>query len=327
MPTVKRPSLQFYPGDWRANIKLRRCSPASRGVWMDVMCALHDSDEYGVLRWPLKELARAVGASIVHLQELVKNDVLKGSDTDCTPYVWRPRHAGVEGPPVVLVKGGAGPCWYSSRMVRDEAIRLRRGGGTRFGADSEQDTKPTNHGTVGCQPKAPPKGGIGVGSGDGPSSSSSSSPSGTPSSPRKRGQGAHVRFDEFWTAWPRSERKQDKAKCLIHWQRHGLDEHADAILADVRIKRGTRKWQEGFDEAPLVYLRGQRWLDGVEPAVQVQPADWRASRSGIVAMGLKLGLGSWDEAAFQEGRGPAFSVFEAQVAAAHERQVTAGSPP
>lgn len=73
------------------------------------------------------------------------------------------------------------------------------------------------------------------------------------------------RFAEFWLVWPKNERKQDKAKCLDHWKRNALDDKADAILADVRTKRATTKWQEGFVEAPLVYLRGKRWEDGVEP--------------------------------------------------------------
>lgn len=66
-------------------------------------------------------------------------------------------------------------------------------------------------------------------------------------------------------AWPRNERKQDKAKCLDLWKRNGLAAMAETIAADVRVKRGTQKWQEGYIEAPLVYLRGKRWEDGVEP--------------------------------------------------------------
>lgn len=72
-------------------------------------------------------------------------------------------------------------------------------------------------------------------------------------------------FADFWLAWPKGERKQDKAKCLEHWKRNLLHLKADAILADVRVKRATQKWSEGFVEAPLVYLRGKRWEDGVEP--------------------------------------------------------------
>ena len=66
---MKRPSFQFYPGDWQSDLKLRRCSAAARGVWIDILCALHDSDDgYGLLRWPLKEIASTVGANMAHVR-------------------------------------------------------------------------------------------------------------------------------------------------------------------------------------------------------------------------------------------------------------------
>ena len=67
---MRRPSFQFYPGDWQANSNLRRCTHAEKGVWGDVMCLLHDQEIYGVLRWSLKEIAQAVGCSVSVLKAL-----------------------------------------------------------------------------------------------------------------------------------------------------------------------------------------------------------------------------------------------------------------
>jgi hypothetical protein len=159
---VKRPAFQFYPADWRNNAKLRRCSEAARGVWMDILCVLHDSDEYGVCRWPLADLARAAGASLKLVRELAAKDVLKGADADAKPYVYTPRHAGKAGQPVVLVEPQGAPCWYCSRFVRDEWVRLRRGSATQF-TDTNQP------------PKAKPKPPIGERQGDGPTSTSTTS--------------------------------------------------------------------------------------------------------------------------------------------------------
>lgn len=86
-------------------------------------------------------------------------------------------------------------------------------------------------------------------------------------------KGVGRRFEEFWLAWPKGERKQDKAKCEAKWRRSELDELADMILADIRVKRGTEKWREGFIEAPLVYLNGRRWEDGVEANAGRSKAD------------------------------------------------------
>lgn len=169
---MKRPAFQFYPGDWRKNARLRRCSPAARGVWVDVMCLMHDSDEYGVLRWPLKEIAQAAGATKAHLNELVAKGVLKGADRGASPYVWAPNHAGQRGDEVVLVAVESAPVWYCSRMVRDEHKRKARGSTTRF-----QPAQTTEGGSPNPKPKGCIGDAIGGESGDGASSSSSSSSS------------------------------------------------------------------------------------------------------------------------------------------------------
>jgi len=85
--------------------------------------------------------------------------------------------------------------------------------------------------------------------------------SNTPPTPK----GVPCRFEEFWETWPKGERKQDKVKCAQKWKRNELDLVADKILSDIAVKRQTEKWQSGFIEAPLVYLNGKRWEDGVEP--------------------------------------------------------------
>lgn len=159
---MKRPAWQHYPADWRSNAKLRRCSWAARGVWMEVLGLMHDSDEYGILRWPLKEIANGVGCPLALAKELADKQVIKGDDLRLEiAYVYAASHAGKRGPEVVLIPGQNGPIWFSSRMVRDEHNRIVRGIGTRFGG--EPNPKPN-----------PP---IGGGSGDGASTAVCSSTS------------------------------------------------------------------------------------------------------------------------------------------------------
>lgn len=141
---MTRPSFQFYTKDWRSNSKLRRCSPAARGVWIDILCALHDSDEYGIARYPLRELASEVGASLAHCRELVDKGVLKGADEGVVDaFVYVPRSGRKDGPPVTLLPVQSGPLWYSSRMVKDEYVNTHRGEGTRFGEGKGESPKPS----------------------------------------------------------------------------------------------------------------------------------------------------------------------------------------
>lgn len=176
---MKRPAFQFYPGDWQANSRLRRCSHEEKGIWIDVMCILHDQDEYGICRWPLKELAQAVGTTVTKLKSLVDKGVLKGCDSgqQCDPLVFVPTLSGRrKGDPVSLVEVQDGPIWFSSRMVEDEHKRTIRG-------EHANTPKPT--------PDNAPKGGLGADIGATPKptpdnapscagSSSSSSSSGKP---------------------------------------------------------------------------------------------------------------------------------------------------
>lgn len=167
---MRRPSFQFYPSDWRNNAKLRRCSWEARGVWIEIIGLMHDSDEYGILRWPMAEIAQAIGATPKVVKELASKGVLKGAEKGvCEAYVYTPRSGRKDGDPVVLIPSTEGPIWYSSRMVRDEYLRSVRGEQTRFQDSTKDEPKAAS--------KAAPKGGLGATSSDGSSSSSSISSS------------------------------------------------------------------------------------------------------------------------------------------------------
>jgi hypothetical protein len=175
--SARLPAFQFYPADWQGNSNLKRCSHEEKGIWIDVMCILHDQAEYGIVRWPLADIATAIGASVKKLRGLVTKGVLKGVDSGIVePFIYVPRSGRRNGDPVVLVSQQEGPIWYSSRMVKDAYVRRLRGASTRFGSDNDPspDTSPKP------APKPAPKPPFGDASGDGSSSSSSSTDSPLP---------------------------------------------------------------------------------------------------------------------------------------------------
>ncbi len=191
---MKRPSFQFYPADWRNNAKLRRCSWGARGAWIELLGLLHDSDDYGLLRWPLKQIAQALGCPVKLLNELVECGVLYGVEKGaCEALVYTPRSGRKNGEPVELVAAQQGPLWFSPRMVRDEYVRTVRGENTRF-SDENNPQNPS------------PKGGLGAGNGDAPSprqgdgSTSSSSSASTTTAPTGASVDARQRFEmhEGW---------------------------------------------------------------------------------------------------------------------------------
>lgn len=86
-------------------------------------------------------------------------------------------------------------------------------------------------------------------------------------------KGDEGRFPDFWSAWPTSARKQDRKKCLAKWQRCRWDAEADAIVAHVEAMKGTKQWRDGYEPAPLTYLNGERWRDGIPGAAPGATAD------------------------------------------------------
>jgi len=84
-------------------------------------------------------------------------------------------------------------------------------------------------------------------------------------------------FVKFWSAWPSTNRKVAKAKCLERWRKAGLEPCADAILAHVkREKTHNRQWRDGYEPAPLTYLNQRRWEDGDgdNGSTDAAPGDW-----------------------------------------------------
>ena len=99
---MKLPSMQFYPGDYLKDAELRLCSPAARGVWMDILCLMFEAKRRGVLRAKtIKKLSKMVsGCKPKYIQELIDNKVM-----------------------FVAPRSGA---FYSKRLIRDEIARRRK---------------------------------------------------------------------------------------------------------------------------------------------------------------------------------------------------------
>lgn len=105
---TKRPAFQFYPGDWLRDTGLRSCSAAARGLWMDILCFMHEGSPYGYLKVNHKvilppNLARMCGLTLEEtegcLAELAEAGVF---ETDAEGVI------------------------FSRRMIRDEELRNKR---------------------------------------------------------------------------------------------------------------------------------------------------------------------------------------------------------
>ena len=114
---MKRPSFQFYPADWLRDTALRSCSMGARGLWIDMICYMHEGNPYGHLKVGNKvilptNLASMAGASLQDvkgwLDELGQSGVFDS-----------------------LPDGTI----FSKRMVRDESLREIRAAGGKLGGN------------------------------------------------------------------------------------------------------------------------------------------------------------------------------------------------
>ena len=46
---TRYPWFRFFPSDWQANPKLAMCSVAARGLWLEMLCIMHQAKPYGHL--------------------------------------------------------------------------------------------------------------------------------------------------------------------------------------------------------------------------------------------------------------------------------------
>jgi hypothetical protein len=70
---MKQPWLKFFPSDWRADPALRMCSLAARGLWIEMLCLMHEARPHGSLLVNGKpvtaaQLANLVGAGIAEVE-------------------------------------------------------------------------------------------------------------------------------------------------------------------------------------------------------------------------------------------------------------------
>jgi hypothetical protein len=231
------------------------------------MGLMHDSDEYGILRWPLKQIAQALGAPIKLIKELVDCGVLYGVEAGaCEPMIYTPISGRVKGKPVALVPAQHGPIWYSPRMVRDEYVRNKKGESTRFASN-----KPS--------PEPSPKGGMGEGLGDTPShrqgDGSTSSSSSSTSVPNGTSVDARQRF-EMHESW-----SPDEMSLKTQLRMVGVD--PDLITPD-RIREFVAYWinrdvsdnQGGWCNRLVKHTKCQAVREAAIAPTPASGADWTA---------------------------------------------------
>ncbi len=103
-------TFPFSPGDWLHDVALNRCSLAAQGLWMKMICIMHQGEPYGHLQ------VNGVPISMKELATMAGLDPKRGTER-VQKWVQELDKMGV----LSRTKNGI---IYSRRMVRDESNRL-----------------------------------------------------------------------------------------------------------------------------------------------------------------------------------------------------------
>lgn len=124
---MKRPSFQFYPSDWLRDTALRSCSTGARGLWIDMICYMHEGNPYGYLK---------VGNKVIHAENLSR---MVGEPVALVEeWLHELLDAGVYD-----IDDGA---ICSRRMIKDENLRnIRAEGGKKGGNPALKDKSKVIH--------------------------------------------------------------------------------------------------------------------------------------------------------------------------------------
>ena len=123
----KKPSFQFYPGDWRKDPGVQSLSYHDRGVWFEMLLLMHESEERGVLLLNGKPMPES---ALERLLGLV-NQNLTTTLTTLLDFA-------------VASKRAHDGAIYCRRMVRDEELsKVRKAAGKLGGNPNLVNQKPT----------------------------------------------------------------------------------------------------------------------------------------------------------------------------------------
>lgn len=114
---VDRPWLPFFTRDWRSDLNLRAVSPAARGLWIDLICLMHEGQPYGHLSKHSVPIPPADAALMLGYSSPLFNDLL--SELERGGVADRDSESGAI---------------FSRRMVRDEHLRAARSAAGKSGA-------------------------------------------------------------------------------------------------------------------------------------------------------------------------------------------------
>jgi len=75
---TKNPGFYFFPGDWLTDPALTKCREETRGVWIDLLCVIHQVNQGGRVSGTVQQISRLARTSVRVLKRSAR-DLLDNS--------------------------------------------------------------------------------------------------------------------------------------------------------------------------------------------------------------------------------------------------------
>jgi hypothetical protein len=263
---MKMPALQFYPADWRKDPGVQSLGFFERGVWFEMLCMMHESEERGVLLLNGTPMPEEALANVLGLD----NQILTTTLTKLTTYG------------VAKLRQDDGAI-YNKRMVEDEKLcKVRREAGKKGGNPLLLNQKPTT--IVNQKPT--------------PSSSSSSSSSSSKSKEKSKAL-VEPEAQPKKTALARLLELGVDPQVANDWLQVRKAKRApltETVLADLKSEAN----KAGITVARAVSICAKKswqgfnatwnWADEPQKVNGQQDPPWWSSNESMIAKGEELGL-------------------------------------
>ena len=239
----KRPSMQWYPGDWLRDPGVQMASFQTRGIWFEILNIMWDTPMRGVLTGKPERLARLIGCTIFELEDSVAEiEELNIGDVS--------RQNGV---------------WFLTcrRMVRDDEVRASERDRKTTGKHLETLRKLSGNSPENVRTLARAR----VGAEDEVEEEVEVEREEEKEHGKMGGAGGKepaAGWAAFWSAYPR---KVAKRGAFAAWNAAAPDDETrTAIGQDLARRLASGEWKTGKTDAQYIphaatYLRGERWMD------------------------------------------------------------------
>lgn len=265
------PWMKFFPADWRSDPKLRIVSMAARGLWIEMICIMHEAEHYGELTISgatigSDQLARLVGESVDNV------------DT----WLFELQSAGV----FSIRKNGV---IYSRRMEKDENKRRKLRENGKKGGNPSLCKKEQKQALDNQEDKT--------------TESRSQKPEKKEKEKKSDADASGDRFEEFWQAYP-SRPNNPKKPARQKFERAvkaGAD--PDQIIHAAKAFARERDGQDPrFTPMAQTWLNQERWEDmdslpvqkQEEPRVYIYGQNYRVAEVHRMLVRYFTGSGRWE---------------------------------